>query len=277
MPGFDLEDCGVEETLLIPLIMRARETARPDAICRDHKAVQIVQQLDGAGAKFERAGQSMQLDIAVRTEIIDEVVSDFLSRHRDALVVNLGAGLDARYTRLDEGSVVWIDLDLPAVISLRRRYFQENLRNPFIACSVFDQDWFDLLFRRRNQPLLLIAEGLLPYLPAEQVWELLARVAQRLPGAELVIQTISPELVHNERLVPAVNQTRATFEWGIESGQEIANRISSYELLGEWFSLDRHTKRWDDALRKWWYVPDIREQVRRTMKLSHLRVRLQPA
>ena len=35
--------------------------------------------------------------------------------------VNLGAGLDARFTRLDNGLVHWFDLDFPDVIRLRSR------------------------------------------------------------------------------------------------------------------------------------------------------------
>jgi methyltransferase (TIGR00027 family) len=263
---------AVQETLLIPLYMRAKETSRPDGICRDYKAVQIIRLINYDFGKFDEQGASIQLDIAVRTEIMDEVVAGFVSHHPDGLVANLGAGLDARFYRLDNGRVVWVELDLPEVIDLRRKFFRESLRNPFLPRSVLEEGWLEDLCRRKDQPMLLLAEGLLPYLPPDAVWQLFDRIAERLPGADVVFQSISPDLIHQQHLVPAVNQTRATFEWGICSGREVVERDERYELVGEWSYLDRHPERWEEVLRRWWFAGDIREQMRKLMHVTHLRV-----
>lgn len=263
----------VEETLLIPLYMRAKETLRPDAICGDPKAVQVVSRLDYDFSRFDEQGESMQLDIAVRTEILDEAVCDMLSHSPDAVVVNLGAGLDGRFQRLDNGRVTWFELDLPEVIALRRRFYRESLRNPFVPMSVLDERWFDAIDRAPEQPILVIAEGLLPYLRPDAVQALFDCIAQCFPGADFLFQSISPALVRQEQHVPAVNQTRAKFQWGIGSGREIAERDSRYEFLAEWHYIDRHADRWEPVLRRWWYLPDLRQQMRQIMKISHLRVR----
>jgi methyltransferase (TIGR00027 family) len=264
---------AVQETLLIPLYMRAKETARSDAICRDPKAQQIVGRIGGYDfSRFDRHGESMQLDIAVRTEILDEVVGDFLSRFPESIVVNLGAGLDGRFQRLDNGRVVWFELDLPDVIAFRRTFYRESLRNPFLALSVLDDAWMDRLDRGAETPLLLLAEGLLPYLDASAVWGLFDRVAERLSGAEFAFQSISPDLIHQEHFVPAVNQTKASFEWGIRSGQEVVDRDARYTLVGEWSYLDRHPDRWEPILRRWWYVANLHQQMREIMKVTHLRL-----
>ena len=45
----------------------------------------------------------------------------FIAEHPDAVVVQIGAGLDARYERLGKPrSTAWYDLDLPEVIEVRR-------------------------------------------------------------------------------------------------------------------------------------------------------------
>jgi O-methyltransferase involved in polyketide biosynthesis len=269
-----LSDLGaVEETLLIPLYMRARETLREGAICSDPHAVQIVRRLDYDFGRFDRHGESMQLDVAVRTEILDQVVSDFLDRFPECLVVNLGAGLDARFQRLDNGKVVWFDIDLPNVIGLRRAFYRESLRNPFVPASVLDDTWLANLDRVPEQPVLLLAEGLLPYLEPDAAWGLFDRVADHLPGAHFVFQSISPGLVHQEQHVPAVNQTEASFEWGIHTGREVAERDARYEFLDEWAYIDRHQERWQPVLRRWWYVAGLQHQMREIMKISHVRVR----
>ena len=60
-----------------------------------------------------------------------------------ATVVVLGAGLDGRFWRVDNGQVTWFDLDMPEVIRLRQRYYTESERNRFLAKSIFDFTWIN--------------------------------------------------------------------------------------------------------------------------------------
>ena len=115
---------GVPETLLIPLYCRAMETQRPDGIIKDGKAVEMVQSIDYDFSRFDKARGS-QVGVAIRTEILNEGVRAFTGKHPDATVVNLGAGLCTRFTRVDNGRVTWYELDLPEVIELRRKFFAE--------------------------------------------------------------------------------------------------------------------------------------------------------
>jgi O-methyltransferase involved in polyketide biosynthesis len=53
--------------------------------------------------------------------------------HPEGLVVNLGAGLDTRFYRLDNGTITWIDIDLPEVVAfspepIRRRLTPDLIR-----------------------------------------------------------------------------------------------------------------------------------------------------
>ncbi len=261
----------VQETLLIPLYMRALETQRPDAICRDEQALEIVGSIDYDFSKFDDAA-ILQLDIAIRTEILDEVTVAFMARHPDAIVVNLGAGLDGRFLRLDNGQVTWFDLDLPDVIELRRQFFTETARNRFLAKSFLEESWIDDLCRKESQPVLLLAEGVTPYLEERHVRELCALIATRLPGAEFVFQSISPNYVNRQDIVPAVNRTKAVFKWGITSGRELEKWDPRYEFLAEWAFIDRHRLRWW-SVRKWWFLPPVYCDLRDVMKITYVRFR----
>jgi O-methyltransferase involved in polyketide biosynthesis len=42
------------------------------------------------------------------------------------VAVHIGCGLDTRFDRVDNGQVVWYDLDLPLVIGLRRKLIPET-------------------------------------------------------------------------------------------------------------------------------------------------------
>jgi len=38
------------------------------------------------------------------------------------VIVNIGCGLDSRFLRIDNGSVIFYDLDLPELIDLKKRF-----------------------------------------------------------------------------------------------------------------------------------------------------------
>jgi hypothetical protein len=56
-------------------------------------------------------------------------------------MVDVGCGLNTRFERVDNGRVRWFDLDLPDVIALRRRFFQDGPRQSMLAASIVDDAW----------------------------------------------------------------------------------------------------------------------------------------
>ena len=53
--------------------------------------------------------------------LIDDEVRAFIRQHPDAVVAQIGAGIDARFERLGRPAITaWVDMDLPEVIALRR-------------------------------------------------------------------------------------------------------------------------------------------------------------
>ena len=72
--------------------------------------------------RFDEAGRSMRVPV-LRGKIFDHRVAGFLSDHPGGTVVELGAGLNPRFDRLDNGHCHWGDLDLPDSMEVRRRFF----------------------------------------------------------------------------------------------------------------------------------------------------------
>jgi O-methyltransferase involved in polyketide biosynthesis len=258
----------VQETLLIPLHFRARETARPDAIIRDPEAVRIVNQIDYDFARFDEA-RIVGLDCIIRSEIFDERVRAFIERHPDAVIVNLGAGLDARFHRVDNGRIRWFDLDLPDAIELRERFLPAGERVRHLAMSMFDPAWLEEVAAPPDTPVLLIAEGLFCYCEEADIRRLLAAVAARWPGAHVLFQSISPRYVGREAEVEAVNLTRAKLRWGVSSGREVAAWQPGWQFVGEWALIDRHRHRWG-RLRWLSLLPWVRHDLRTVMKISEV-------
>ena len=263
----------VQETLLIPLYYRACETLREDAIIRDEDAVRIIDEIDYDFSCFDEA-KYVYLDCVIRSEIFDERVERFISNNPNGAILNLGAGLDARFQRVDNGSIRWFDLDFPDVIGIRDQLLPASDRVTHVASSAFDFDWLDALAVSRETPVMVIAEGLFCYCEESQVRELFLQLSKRFQDAHVLFQSISPRYVGRESQVGAVNRTRAKLSWGVRSGRELLAWKKGWEFVGEWAFIDRHRSRWGRL--RWlsllpWVGRDLREVLKVTeLRLSHL-------
>lgn len=175
----------VPETLLLTLYNRAVESQRPDAILHDEHALELVQRLDYDFTRFGRG----HIAHPIRARVMDDIVRAFLARHPAAVVINLGAGLDTQFDRVDNGQVQWYEVDLPEVIAIRRRFFAESSRYRFIAESALSLGWMELM--PPGTPLMVVAAGLLMYFPEAEVKRLIVTLAERFPGMEMQFDTIS--------------------------------------------------------------------------------------
>lgn len=184
---------GVPETLLMTLYNRAVESQRSDPILRDEEAVRIVEQVD---ADFAQFGEG-RITHPIRANVFDDWARDFLARHRDATIVNLGAGLSTMHARIDPGAARFVDLDLPEAIAVRRRFVEETDRHRMMAGSVLDFSWMDAVDSER--PVFFVAAGLLMYFEPEDVRTLFCMLADRFPKAEMAFDAISTWMAQRSR------------------------------------------------------------------------------
>lgn len=171
-----------QETLLIPLLGRAQETESGGRLLDDSKAVEIVAQLD---YDFTKWGTSAR-GACIRARIFDSLVSDFLQRHPQGTVVEIGAGLNTRYERLDNGEAHWFEIDLADSMALRLNFFEDTERRTMVAASALDTDWLDQVAALPS-PYCFVSEAVLIYLEAPQAEQVLSNLSERFDGAELVM------------------------------------------------------------------------------------------
>jgi O-methyltransferase involved in polyketide biosynthesis len=192
---------AVSETLFLPLYALALEARAAWPILIDREAVQITGELNRTFASSDRRlyrklargrfPSTAVTTIALRIRHFDRVVTTFLEREPDGIIVSLGCGLSTRRSRVDNGTMRWVDLDLPAVIQLRQCYFEDTERFRSIAKSVLELDWMDQLPDDPGERYLFVAEGLFPYLPEDGIRDLVTELHRRFPGAELVAEFAS--------------------------------------------------------------------------------------
>jgi O-methyltransferase involved in polyketide biosynthesis len=92
---------GVPETLMITLYARYVESQRSPGILYDAKAVEIAERIEYDFEKYVK-GWASQLACVIRAREYDHIVQNFIEAHPNAVIVNLGAGLCTRFSRIDK-------------------------------------------------------------------------------------------------------------------------------------------------------------------------------
>lgn len=208
----------VQETLFIPLAARARESARKRPLLRDPKAVEMIGAIDYASDKYG-PGPGSAITV-LRTAIVDTWVRAFLAEHPAGTVVEIGTGLNTRFERVDNGTVHWIDLDLPDTIELRRRFFTDTERRRMIAASVLDEDWLRTV-EESPGPYFFVAEGVLVYLPEEEAAQALTRIARGFPGALVAVDTYPRSLLEKQHQQAVKKNMEARWAWACDDPRSL--------------------------------------------------------
>jgi O-methyltransferase involved in polyketide biosynthesis len=257
---------GVAETMLIPLWARATESRRPRPIIRDEAAERLLGKLDYDFQKFA-GGWMSQVGVSIRTMLLDRAVEGFIKSHPRGVIVNIGAGLDTRFQRVDNGSITWYDLDLPEVIAIRERLFEASVRQRMVAGSVLEVDWLSAV-RAGDRPVLIIAEGFLMYFEAVEVKLLIGRLVHAFPGAEMLVELMPPTLVRQSKRHDTVSKTGAEFKWGLTYSSEMEDLHPSIRFIEDWNYFDYHRDRWR-WLRWLAYIPAFRKRFNN--RIAHIR------
>jgi len=130
----------VQETLLLPLWGRAIELQKKDPRLVDEMAVEILNKIDYDFTIITKnISWLSQLAWIALSLHVDKTILEFIKNNPQAAIVNIGCGLDTTFERIDNGQIIFYDLDLPDVINLRKNFFPENKRRKTISCSFFEE------------------------------------------------------------------------------------------------------------------------------------------
>lgn len=250
----------LSETLFIPLSVRATETASPTAVINDLKAVEIINKVSTKGIITD-GGSLSTLGILARTTVIDCEVKKLLTQAPNAVIINIGAGLDTRISRLDNGSLRWYDLDFPEVITLRRQYFSENERINFIEKSALDCSWVEDISYTKDDAVIIIAEGLLMYFTEAEVQQLFEFLTKHFSGAHLFFDVVHSFFINKK--------ISSTFHWGLDRACEIEKLNPKVKLVQSWSTGDFFKKRQPLMLRLFNFLPSTHNR----SQILHIQLR----
>jgi methyltransferase (TIGR00027 family) len=172
----------VSDTALMVAACRASETERPDGLTRDPFATRLAGERGMAILDQIPDRERMCFGMGVRTRFLDEMIAETVAEQSIATVLNIGAGLDSRPWRLELPAMLrWIEVDFPAMLDYKSRLMadtQPRCRLESVSADVTDPAARDAVFHAAGtEPVLLITEGLLMYLPADAVEALAAQAS----------------------------------------------------------------------------------------------------
>lgn len=239
----------VQETLLLPLIGRATVSREFPFFFRDQKAEELVDRLNFNKSRAKRSmGKAGQLAMAVRAVTMDRAIQSFIARHPNATILNIGAGLDTAFSRVDNGTIRWVDLDLPDSMALRSELLPAGDRNVHLAQSMFDYSWIDEI-GDVSDGLFIQIPGVLPYIDLPTVKDFFSQVAPRLPDAEIIFDVItawSSQFVNAAVNLAGMSRTR--MEWGISDAHAMKHWTPHIEVV-------RQQRYFDDVEMDWRFGP----------------------
>ena len=231
-PPSELLIRSVSDTARWVAVYRAQETERPDAIFRDPFARRL------AGERGEQIANSLPLgrdnswSMVTRTYLIDQFIAGQVQQGIDT-VINLAAGLDTRPYRLAlPASLRWVEVDLPEILSHK----EAILSGEKPACSLerIRLDLSNIAARRdlfaqlggSAKNALVITEGLVIYLTAEEVAGLAQDLAAQKGFRSWIVDIASPGLLRmlSKRMSPQLS-TAAPFRFAPEEGPNFFARF----------------------------------------------------
>ncbi len=182
---------SIEETFLLPLWGRAYETKKDKPRLVDKKALEIIDKIDYDFSEIAKTQSLSQHGWIARSLHTDRFVLDFIKEHPKATIVNIGCGMDTTFSRIDNGQIMFYELDLPDVIELRKNFYQDGDRHKSIASSFLETAYFDQI--EYGDGVLFLAGGVFMYFSEAEMKSFFIKAADYFKQCDFYFDSLSPK------------------------------------------------------------------------------------
>ena len=233
---------NVSDTAFWVAQYRAEETAREDAVFKDHLAAKLLEQRGKSIKEFMDSDNEISWPIVTRTYLMDGVINDMIADGIDT-VLCLAAGLDTRPYRLDlDQQLSWIEVDLPGILDFKSEVLKEDAPHcqlERVAIDLTNREQRSQFFRKIDQQsdnVLVITEGLLIYLDPNEVRTLAEELSEYASFRKWTMDLASPGLIEmmNKKMGDKLKAANAPFKFGPKQGPDY------FKPLG-WNKLEVHS------------------------------------
>lgn len=235
---------------------RAVDARSKRPLLDDPLAPTILHQL-GSDAAQLKLPLGVREAVAIRSAMLDRAVEGFIQTYPDAVVVEIGCGLETRIFRVDPPPTVdWYDVDLPDVVELREKVLPHRENTHPIGQSLLNPHWTEGV--PRDRPTIIVADGVLGFLSEDDNRQVLAQLTDHFTTGELVFNAYTPFVARmNGRFTQVVGMPKSFAGFGFSDPEELVAMNPkltcidekfgdaaperdllnpAYRLLGRWFA-----------------------------------------
>ena len=220
---------AVNKTLYIPLYGKAY-VSRRGLLLQDPKAEEIWQK-EGFALRGKAASRFLAYSMAMRSRVFDEALAEALEKDPDAVVLHLGCGMDSRVLRVENRGSRWYDVDFPAVIEERSRYFRETDCYRMIGGDVSGEAWMQAV--PQGESAVVVMEGLSMYLPRQALKDLLGRLRCRFERITVLMDCYSEFAAKASRHRNPINSVGVTQVYGLDD-PKVLEEGTGLSFVREW-------------------------------------------
>lgn len=159
----------IPANLIRPLWLRSQESLIDNGLVYDPIAANACRHCAFATECLAGDIAQQQLLHATLTQLCDRHVRHFLDQHPDGWIINVGAGLDTRFYRVDNGRCHWIEWDITEHLLWRDKLFHRSERYQLICGDVMQPQDLAELPIPEYAPVMVVCEHALLDCDAEQL------------------------------------------------------------------------------------------------------------
>lgn len=217
-----------KETYLATLYGKAADAAAENSILNDRFAAEAVARID-YDFKELKLPSGNEITLPMRAWHFDQWTRAFIAANPECTVLHLGCGLDTRVQRIDPGPQVrWYDVDFPDVIELRKQLYPDRVGYHPIGSSVTDLAWLDTI--PGDTPVLVVAEGLVMYLPEKDGTALFRRITEQFPNGQIASDGYSGSMVRLVSRLATVRGAKVELVWGVDDPHDLEKQVPKLHL-----------------------------------------------
>ena len=203
---------NVNKTLYIPLYGKAY-VSKKGILLSDKKAEEI-----WVAEGFKLGGKSKSKWLAyymgIRTAVFDEWLSEKMDASKDATVLHIGCGMDARVLRVGTKGHKWYDIDFADVIGERTRYYSETEDYKMLAGDARGSGWLSSI--PKNGHAIVVLEGVSMYLSHEEMQTLINNLCTHFETVSLLVDCYTVLAAKMSKYKNPINEVGVTQVYGID-------------------------------------------------------------
>ncbi|MGN0301782.1 MAG: class I SAM-dependent methyltransferase [Anaerotardibacter sp.] len=202
----------VSKTLYIPLYGKSL-VSKKNIILNDPTAEKFWEE-EAFPIHGKPKSKWLAYNMAMRARVFDDWTEKMLQENKDALVLHVGCGLDSRCLRVKESYSYWIDADFPDVLSVRKKYYQENDAYHMVPLDASKEEEIDAL--PNNETAIVVLEGISMYLTNSEVNSFFKVLEKKYAQLHVLMDVYTEFGAKASKYKNPVNQVGVTQFYGID-------------------------------------------------------------